>query len=146
MAKTQIVRSEEQQKPRGRTHPTDLYTTTRRNKIDESTSNKSHNTGRTSVTPQRPQHQKHNKHIPSARVWDTFSTQPGRLSTGHRPHGEKSQNRPPYGRNRPVGPATNHVSYIRTKPLLYYSITSKGGHTAKQEKNQHQYDAFARVY
>ena len=60
-----------------------------------------------------------------------------RPSHGHRP--------PPYGRNRPVH-ATDHKprKLYTYQTLLYYSITSKGGHTAKLTTNQ--YDAFARVY
>ena len=95
-----------------------------------------HTQSGTTTRRTRPQHQKHNEHILATRVWDTFSIQPrGRAAPIDRPTAEIG---------RSTRPATNHVSYIRTNPLLYYSITSKGGHTAKLKTNQ--YDAFARVY
>ena len=91
------------------THPNGPTSTTRQNTSHET----NHTTGTT--TPRtRPQHQKHNEHILSARVWDTFSIQSGRNIPKPAPIRPKSAARP----------ATNHVSYIRTKPNLYYITVS----------------------
>ena len=71
---------------------------------------------------------KHNKHILAARVWDTFSIQPG---PSHGPH------RPSYGRKRPVHATDHKPRKLHTYPNLYYiiySITSKGGNTIQQNR------------
>ena len=85
-----------------------------------------HKTGTT--TPQRPQHQKTNEHILAARVRDTFSMQPWpshghRLvhTTDHKPRQLQSK---------------LNITQIRTKPILYYSITSKSGHTIQQNRKR----------
>ena len=58
-----------------RTHAPRTYNDeTRKTKLHHTKTNQK--TGTT--TPQRPQHQKTNEHILAARLWDTFSIQPGR--------------------------------------------------------------------
>ena len=83
-------------------------------------------------------------HPHTARVWDTFSIQPGRLSTGHRPPTTKY----PIGRST-RRPQPRKLHTYQTKPILHnlqYHLQGWKYDTAKQEKNNHQYDAFARVY
>ena len=84
--------------------PKRTYDIDKKKTNDTTNHTKSHKRGRT--TPQRPQHQKHNEHILSARVWDTFSTQPGRLSTGHRPPTTKNPKTGPH--TAEIGRATGH--------------------------------------
>jgi len=89
--------------------------------------NKSHTTGGpTTPREPRPQHQKQTN--------TSFRRGCGKLLAYRRPsHG-----------HRPVHATGHKPRKLHTYPLLYYSITSKGGHTAKLKTNQ--YDAFARVY
>ena len=113
--KTQIVRSEEQQKPRGRTHPGP--TTTRQER-------------RNYITQKRIRKQERQpRNDRSIRKQTNTSSRRGCGTLLAYNRDEISQNRPPYGRNRPVH-ATDHqprkIHTYQTKFLLYYSITSKG--------------------
>ena len=77
-----------------------------------------------------------------ARVWDTFSIQPGTSDGGNRPIHDNHQNPRKLQSNL-------NISQIHTKPILYYNLQyhlQGWKYDAAKQKMNHQYDAFARVY